>query len=113
MKKREELNINILNSSRILNSAKSQVALEFMMTYGWGIMIALVSVSAIAYFVNGPGSDGWGAWGSGCWSGHPGGCYCANTDGGYGCSSSQYATTTCACASNGGTVSLSVTFCSP
>ena len=50
MKKREELNINILNSSRILNSAKSQVALEFMMTYGWGIMIALVSVSAIAYF---------------------------------------------------------------
>lgn len=29
---------------------QSQMALEFMMTYGWAIMVAMIAVSAIAYF---------------------------------------------------------------
>ena len=29
---------------------KSQAALEFLMTYGWAIMVVLVAISALAYF---------------------------------------------------------------
>src|SRR3989338_2238411 len=29
---------------------KSQVAIEFLMTYGWAVMIALVGVGTLAYF---------------------------------------------------------------
>ena len=29
---------------------RSQMALEFMMTYGWAIMVAMVAISAVAYF---------------------------------------------------------------
>ena len=31
-------------------SRKSQVALEFLMTYGWAILVILVAVGALAYF---------------------------------------------------------------
>ena len=31
-------------------SRKSQVALEFLMTYGWAILVVLVAIGALAYF---------------------------------------------------------------
>ena len=31
-------------------SRKSQAALEFLMTYGWAILVVLVSIGALAYF---------------------------------------------------------------
>lgn len=31
-------------------NSKSQIAVEFLMTYGWMIMIALVGIGALAYF---------------------------------------------------------------
>ena len=37
--------------SRIFNSSKkSQAALEFLMTYGWAILVVLVAIGALAYF---------------------------------------------------------------
>ncbi|MEK6946267.1 MAG: fibronectin type III domain-containing protein [Nanoarchaeota archaeon] len=50
MGKRGELFRHILNSARFIGPKRSQMALEFMMTYGWAIMVAMVAVSAIAYF---------------------------------------------------------------
>jgi len=35
---------------RILEQRKSQAALEFLMTYGWAILVVLVAVGALAYF---------------------------------------------------------------
>lgn len=32
------------------NNRKSQAALEFLMTYGWAILVVLVAVGALAYF---------------------------------------------------------------
>ena len=29
---------------------KSQVAMEFLMTYGWAILVVLAAVAALAYF---------------------------------------------------------------
>jgi uncharacterized protein (UPF0333 family) len=29
---------------------KSQAAMEFLMTYGWAIIVVLVAISALAYF---------------------------------------------------------------
>jgi len=34
----------------MLNTKKSQAALEFLMTYGWAILIVLIVISALAYF---------------------------------------------------------------
>jgi hypothetical protein len=34
----------------IVKSKKSQTAMEFMMTYGWAIMLVLVAVAALTYF---------------------------------------------------------------
>ena len=36
--------------ARIANSRASQAALEFLMTYGWAILVVLVAVGALAYF---------------------------------------------------------------
>jgi len=33
-----------------MKQIKSQAALEFMMTYGWAILVVLVAISALAYF---------------------------------------------------------------
>ncbi|MBI1936050.1 hypothetical protein HYS31_06435 [Candidatus Woesearchaeota archaeon] len=33
-----------------LGSKKSQAALEFIMTYGWAILVVLVAIGALAYF---------------------------------------------------------------
>ena len=33
-----------------MKSRKSQAALEFLMTYGWAILVVLVAVGALAYF---------------------------------------------------------------
>lgn len=33
-----------------MNYKKSQAALEFLMTYGWAILVVLVAVGALAYF---------------------------------------------------------------
>lgn len=33
-----------------LDKRKSQAALEFIMTYGWAIMVVIVAISALAYF---------------------------------------------------------------
>ena len=38
-----------LNVRRVMKS-KGQSALEFLMTYGWAIMIVLVAIGALAYF---------------------------------------------------------------
>lgn len=37
-------------SGKVKKEAKSQAALEFLMTYGWVIMVVLVSIGALAYF---------------------------------------------------------------
>ncbi len=34
----------------MINNRKSQAALEFLMTYGWAILVVLVAVGALAYF---------------------------------------------------------------
>jgi len=34
----------------MINNNKSQAALEFLMTYGWAILVVLVAVGALAYF---------------------------------------------------------------
>ena len=34
----------------MLNTKKSQAALEFLMTYGWAILVVLIVISALAYF---------------------------------------------------------------
>ena len=34
----------------MINNQKSQAALEFLMTYGWAILVVLVAVGALAYF---------------------------------------------------------------
>ena len=33
-----------------MDSKKSQAALEFIMTYGWAILVVLVAIGALAYF---------------------------------------------------------------
>ena len=33
-----------------MNNSKSQAALEFIMTYGWAILVVLVAIGALAYF---------------------------------------------------------------
>ena len=33
-----------------MNNRKSQAALEFIMTYGWAILVVLVAIGALAYF---------------------------------------------------------------
>lgn len=33
-----------------MKSKKSQAAMEFLMTYGWAILVALIVISALAYF---------------------------------------------------------------
>ena len=33
-----------------ISDSHSQVALEFMMTYGWAIMVALIGIGTLAYF---------------------------------------------------------------
>ena len=33
-----------------MRNSKSQAALEFIMTYGWAILVVLVSIGALAYF---------------------------------------------------------------
>ncbi len=35
---------------KIINNRKSQAALEFIMTYGWAILVVLVAIGALAYF---------------------------------------------------------------
>ena len=50
MGKRGEFFKHVLSSARFISPKKSQMALEFMMTYGWAIMVAMVAVSMIAYF---------------------------------------------------------------
>ena len=35
---------------KINKAKKSQAALEFLMTYGWAIMVVLVAIGALAYF---------------------------------------------------------------
>src|SRR3989344_6117725 len=34
----------------MINNRKSQAALEFLMTYGWAILVVLVAIGALAYF---------------------------------------------------------------
>ncbi len=34
----------------MFNSRRSQAALEFLMTYGWAILVVLIVISALAYF---------------------------------------------------------------
>jgi hypothetical protein len=34
----------------MLNGKRSQAALEFLMTYGWAILVVLIVISALAYF---------------------------------------------------------------
>ncbi len=34
----------------VLINRKSQAAMEFLMTYGWAILVVLVAISALAYF---------------------------------------------------------------
>lgn len=34
----------------MINKKKSQAALEFIMTYGWAILVVLVAIGALAYF---------------------------------------------------------------
>lgn len=34
----------------MVNNRKSQAALEFLMTYGWAILVVLVAIGALAYF---------------------------------------------------------------
>ncbi|MDP6139346.1 MAG: hypothetical protein QGI89_04610 [Candidatus Woesearchaeota archaeon] len=34
----------------IIKSKKSQAAMEFLMTYGWAILVVLVAIGALAYF---------------------------------------------------------------
>jgi len=33
-----------------LSNRKSQAALEFLMTYGWAILVVLIAIGALAYF---------------------------------------------------------------
>jgi uncharacterized protein (UPF0333 family) len=35
---------------RIFKSSKSQAAMEFLMTYGWAILVVLAAIAALAYF---------------------------------------------------------------
>jgi len=37
-------------SRKLKNSRKSQAAMEFLMTYGWAILVVLVAIGALAYF---------------------------------------------------------------
>ena len=34
----------------MINFRKSQAAMEFLMTYGWAILVVLVAIGALAYF---------------------------------------------------------------
>jgi uncharacterized protein (UPF0333 family) len=44
------MHIGKKGGNRMLKSNKSQAALEFLMTYGWAILVVLVVISALAYF---------------------------------------------------------------
>jgi uncharacterized protein (UPF0333 family) len=35
---------------KIFKSSKSQAAMEFLMTYGWAILVVLAAIAALAYF---------------------------------------------------------------
>jgi hypothetical protein len=39
-----------LKSHKLLRNLKSQAAMEFLMTYGWAILVVLVAIGALAYF---------------------------------------------------------------
>ena len=36
----------------ITNQKKGQAAIEFLMTYGWAILVVLVVISALAFFLS-------------------------------------------------------------
>jgi uncharacterized protein (UPF0333 family) len=36
--------------NKIIRNLKSQAAMEFLMTYGWAILVVLVAIGALAYF---------------------------------------------------------------
>ena len=38
------------NSAQYKTSKKSQAAMEFLMTYGWAILVVLAAIAALAYF---------------------------------------------------------------
>ncbi len=40
----------IKNEVNLMKNTKSQAALEFIMTYGWAILVVLVAIGALAYF---------------------------------------------------------------
>ena len=35
---------------RLQNQKRSQAAMEFLMTYGWAILVVLAAIAALAYF---------------------------------------------------------------
>ena len=41
---------NKKKSSRNIHSARAQAALEFLMTYGWAVLVIIVVISGLAYF---------------------------------------------------------------
>ena len=41
---------NIMNRRSIFSHSKAQAAMEFLMTYGWAILVVLAAIAALAYF---------------------------------------------------------------
>ncbi len=39
-----------LNNMKLRKSSKAQAALEFLMTYGWAILVVLAAIAALVYF---------------------------------------------------------------
>ena len=43
-------NMEIMSSFDALNKKKGQAAMEFLMTYGWAILAALIAIGVLVYF---------------------------------------------------------------